>query len=109
MRVRVRLGIVFGSVSPSGRLAAQPNPIRTRTPTPNQVLNLAYCDAITDAGVTALGDAGFDPAFGARPLKRAIQQHLENPIAMELVSGRFSEGDTIHVDAVDGALTIRKA
>ena len=64
---------------------------------------------ITDAGVIALGDAGFDPAYGARPLKRAIQQLLENPIAMELVSGRFSEGDMIQVDVADGALTIRKA
>ena len=64
---------------------------------------------MSDAAVTALGDAGFDPAFGARPLKRAIQHHLENPIAMELVSGLFGEGDTIKVEAEDGRLTINKA
>ena len=56
---------------------------------------------LTDGAVEKIGDAGYDPAYGARPLKRAIQRLLENPIAMDLVSGRFVDGDTISVD-VDG-------
>ncbi|MFW5742537.1 MAG: AAA family ATPase, partial [Spirochaetota bacterium] len=53
----------------------------------------------------ALADAGFDPAFGARPLKRAIQSRLENPLARELLSGTFADGDTIKVDVKGEELT----
>jgi len=44
-------------------------------------------------------DEGYDPVFGARPLKRTIQQRIENPLASELLAGKFAEGDKIKVDA----------
>jgi ATP-dependent Clp protease ATP-binding subunit ClpB len=56
---------------------------------------------LTDAAKAALAEAGWDPAYGARPLKRAIQRMLENPLALELLEGRFAEGDTVRVDAVE--------
>ena len=48
--------------------------------------------------MNALADVGFDPIYGARPLRREIQQRLENPIAMALLSGQFGPGDTIRVE-----------
>ncbi len=48
-----------------------------------------------------------DPAFGARPLKRVIQRRLEDPIALSILRGRFHDGDTITVDALDGDLAIQ--
>lgn len=45
-----------------------------------------------------LGKVGFDPVFGARPLKRAVQQYLENPLAKQILEGKFAEGSTIVVD-----------
>jgi len=56
---------------------------------------------VTEAALDRLGEAGFDPVYGARPLKRAIQQQLENPLAQEILAGRFMPGDTIRVE-VDG-------
>ncbi|MDC9729126.1 MAG: ATP-dependent chaperone ClpB [Methyloprofundus sp.] len=53
---------------------------------------------ISDAALDKIGDAGFDPVYGARPLKRSIQQELENPLAQDILAGKFSAGDTIHVD-----------
>ena len=55
-----------------------------------------------------LGDSGFDPVYGARPLKRAIQQQLENPLAQRILAGEFGPGDTIRVTSKDGALDMRK-
>jgi ATP-dependent Clp protease ATP-binding subunit ClpB len=55
-----------------------------------------------------LGEAGFDPVYGARPLKRAIQQQLENPLAQRILAGEFMPGDTIKVVVKDGALVMRK-
>jgi ATP-dependent Clp protease ATP-binding subunit ClpB len=55
-----------------------------------------------------LGEAGFDPVYGARPLKRAIQQQLENPLAQKILAGEFGPGDTIRVAAKDGTLVMRK-
>jgi ATP-dependent Clp protease ATP-binding subunit ClpB len=55
-----------------------------------------------------LGEAGFDPVYGARPLKRAIQQQLENPLAQRILAGEFMPGDTIKVVAKDGTLVMRK-
>ena len=55
-----------------------------------------------------LAKAGFDPVYGARPLKRAIQQQLENPLAQRILSGDFAPGDTIAVGATDLALTFTK-
>jgi ATP-dependent Clp protease ATP-binding subunit ClpB len=60
---------------------------------------------ITDATLDLLGEAGFDPVYGARPLKRAIQQKLENALAQRILAGDFGPGDTIRVDVRDGALS----
>ncbi len=54
---------------------------------------------VDDAVLDKLGEAGFDPVYGARPLKRAIQQQLENPLAEAILAGRFGSGDTIRVGA----------
>src|SRR3569833_983166 len=59
---------------------------------------------LTDAAKEAIGDAGWDPAYGARPLKRAIQRMVENPLALRLLEGDFREGDAIVVDADAGVL-----
>ena len=53
---------------------------------------------LTDAATGLIAETGYDPAYGARPLKRAVQRLLENPLAVDLVAGRFVEGDTIAVD-----------
>ncbi len=57
---------------------------------------------VSDEALNALAMAGFDPVYGARPLKRVIQHSLENDLAQELLSGRFGPGDTITVDYQDG-------
>jgi ATP-dependent Clp protease ATP-binding subunit ClpB len=64
---------------------------------------------LTDAAKEALGDAGWDPAYGARPLKRAIQRLLENALALRLLEGDFTAGDSILVDAQNGDLVFTKA
>ena len=64
---------------------------------------------LTDAARDRLADAGFDPVYGARPLKRAIQQQVENPLAQEILQGRFAPGDTIRVDADDEHLEFASA
>ena len=63
---------------------------------------------LTDAALMLLGNVGFDPVYGARPLKRAIQQQLENPLAQKILSGEFGQGDSIHVDAQGGQIAFRK-
>jgi ATP-dependent Clp protease ATP-binding subunit ClpB len=60
---------------------------------------------ISTEALDRLGEAGFDPVYGARPLKRAIQTQVENPLAQALLSGRFAPGDTIRVDADAAGLT----
>jgi ATP-dependent Clp protease ATP-binding subunit ClpB len=64
---------------------------------------------VTDDAKELLAEEGWDPAYGARPLKRAIQRLLENPLALRLLEGDFSEGDTVRVDAVDGELSFERA
>jgi len=59
---------------------------------------------LSDAALDLLGESGFDPVYGARPLKRAIQTQLENPLAQEILAGRFGPGDAIQVDVRDGRL-----
>ena len=59
---------------------------------------------ISDAALDVLGEAGFDPVYGARPLKRAIQARLENPLAQKILAGDYAPGDTIRVDVQDGEL-----
>jgi len=63
---------------------------------------------IGEHALDLLGNVGFDPVYGARPLKRAVQQQLENPLAREILEGRFAAGDTIAVDAEGGQLVFRK-
>jgi len=62
---------------------------------------------LSDAALDRLGEAGFDPVYGARPLKRAIQNQLENPLAQEILAGRFHPGQVIEVDADDNGLLFR--
>ena len=62
----------------------------------------------TDAALDFIADSGYEPTFGARPVKRAIQIYLENPLSMKLLSGDISDGQTITVDAGDGGLVFSK-
>ena len=62
---------------------------------------------VKPAAAALLAHEGFDPAFGARPLKRVIQRRLEDPIALSILRGRFHDGDTITVDVLDGDLAIQ--
>ena len=64
---------------------------------------------LSDAARDKLADAGFDPVYGARPLKRAIQQQVENPLAQEILEGRFKPGDTIEVGVGDDRLEFQNA
>ena len=59
---------------------------------------------LSDKAYELLGNVGFDPVYGARPLKRAIQQQIENPLASEILKGSFGNGDTVKVDAEGGKL-----
>jgi len=63
---------------------------------------------LTDAALDLLGEAGFDPVYGARPLKRTIQQKLENLLAQAILKGEFGPGDTIRVDVAGEALVLTK-
>jgi ATP-dependent Clp protease ATP-binding subunit ClpB len=63
---------------------------------------------LDDAARDLLGEAGFDPVYGARPLKRAIQQQVENPLAQRILKGEFGPGDTVRVEVEDGKLTFGK-
>ena len=62
----------------------------------------------TDAALKAVAQAGFDPVYGARPLKRAIQQQIENPLAKEILSGNYGPGDTVHVAEKGGRSSFAK-
>jgi ATP-dependent Clp protease ATP-binding subunit ClpB len=64
---------------------------------------------LTDDAKEVLAEAGWDPSYGARPLKRAIQRLLENPLALRLLEGDFGDGDTIRVDAQHGDLVFDRA
>jgi ATP-dependent Clp protease ATP-binding subunit ClpB len=64
---------------------------------------------VSDAAVAELAKAGFDPVYGARPLKRAIQSKLENPLSRAILEGRFGPKDTIVVDARAGVFSFDKA
>jgi ATP-dependent Clp protease ATP-binding subunit ClpB len=64
---------------------------------------------VSDSALDKLGKAGFDPVYGARPLKRAVQQQLENPLAHKLLAGEFGPGDTIQVEARDIGFEFTKA
>jgi ATP-dependent Clp protease ATP-binding subunit ClpB len=64
---------------------------------------------VDDAGRTWLAEAGYDPVYGARPLKRVIQRHLQNSLATMILDGTVNDGDTVSVTARDGALAINGA
>src|SRR5262249_36721462 len=64
---------------------------------------------LTDAAKELVAEVGWDPTYGARPLKRAIQRMIENPLALALLEGRFVDGDTVFVDAADVELAFEKA
>ena len=64
---------------------------------------------LTDAAKEHLAQTGWDPTYGARPLKRAIQRLVENPLALRLLEADFVEGNTVRVDAKEGELTFEKA
>jgi ATP-dependent Clp protease ATP-binding subunit ClpB len=63
---------------------------------------------LEDTARDLLGEAGFDPVYGARPLKRAIQQQIENPLAERILKGEFQPGERIRVGVRDGQLTFGK-
>jgi ATP-dependent Clp protease ATP-binding subunit ClpB len=63
---------------------------------------------VSEAALAEIAQAGFDPIYGARPLKRAIQSQIENPLAKEILSGHFAAKDTIHVDARGGHMVFSK-
>ncbi len=64
---------------------------------------------LTDEAEETLAEAGWDPTYGARPLKRALQRMVENPLALRLLEGEFSDGDAVRVDADNGELVFEKA
>jgi len=64
---------------------------------------------VTGEAKRELADAGYDPAFGARPLRRALQRLIQDPLALRLLDGRFVHGDEVTVDLEGGELTLRKA
>jgi ATP-dependent Clp protease ATP-binding subunit ClpB len=64
---------------------------------------------LTDDARDLVADLGWDAQYGARPLKRAIQRHIVDPLAMDVLQGRFREGDTVEVDRAGDALKFRKA
>jgi ATP-dependent Clp protease ATP-binding subunit ClpB len=63
---------------------------------------------LTPRALDKIAEAGYDPVFGARPLKRAIQQYVENPLAQEILSGKFGPKDLIEVDVAGDELVFRK-
>jgi ATP-dependent Clp protease ATP-binding subunit ClpB len=65
--------------------------------------------AISEAALAEIASAGFDPVYGARPLKRAIQSELENPLAREILAGNFVAKDTVIIDCMAGKMTFNKA
>ena len=64
----------------------------------DRIQSLGYTITLTDAAKDFIAEKGYDSNFGARPLKRAIQKHLEDPIAEEILKGELTEGDTMEVD-----------
>jgi ATP-dependent Clp protease ATP-binding subunit ClpB len=63
---------------------------------------------LSEAALDKLSDAGFDPVYGARPLKRAIQRHIENPLAQEILAGKFVAGTTIEIGLKNGEFTFKQ-
>ena len=64
--------------------------------------------SLTEAAERDLASEGYDPAFGARPLKRVIQRRILDPLSLEILEGNFKEGDRIEIDHSNGAFTFKK-
>jgi ATP-dependent Clp protease ATP-binding subunit ClpB len=64
---------------------------------------------LTEDARTLLGNLGYDPTYGARPLRRVIQRELVDKLALKLLEGEFAEGDLVAVDAADGVLGFKRA
>ncbi len=64
--------------------------------------------SMTDAALAQVAEVGYDPTYGARPLRRAIQRLIDNPLARRLLAGDFVRGDTVQIDARDGEITFSK-
>jgi ATP-dependent Clp protease ATP-binding subunit ClpB len=64
---------------------------------------------LTEAARRHLAEVGYDPVYGARPLKRVIQREVQDPLALSLLRGEFDEGDTVRVEASNGRITFEKA
>jgi ATP-dependent Clp protease ATP-binding subunit ClpA len=63
---------------------------------------------LTDAAKALIAEEGYDPAYGARPLKRVIQRQVQDPLALRLLQGEFGEGDRVRIDALNGHLTFER-
>ncbi|MCX7962189.1 MAG: ATP-dependent chaperone ClpB [Burkholderiales bacterium] len=74
-----------------------------------RLAKMDYGFEVSEAAIAELAKAGFDPVYGARPLKRAIQTEIENPLARAILEGRFAPGDTIRVDCKGGRMVFEKA
>ena len=64
---------------------------------------------VSDAALKEIASVGFDPVYGARPLKRAIQSQIENPLAKAILEGRFGPKDVVKIDAQRGRIVFEKA
>jgi ATP-dependent Clp protease ATP-binding subunit ClpB len=64
---------------------------------------------ITSEALDRIGEAGFDPVYGARPLKRAVQHQIEDPLAQKILSGEFGPGDIIKIDVSEENLEFAKS
>jgi ATP-dependent Clp protease ATP-binding subunit ClpB len=74
----------------------------------NRLAKLDYGLEVSEAAVSELAKVGFDPVYGARPLKRAIQSEVENPLAKAILEGRFAPKDAISVDWRGGKMVFEK-
>jgi len=95
---RIDETIIFHNLSPeqlSKIVAIQLERLKTRLGEQNMELVLA------DQAITFLAEKGYDPTYGARPLKRVIQKHLENPLSMKILKGDILPGTRINVDVSD--------
>jgi ATP-dependent Clp protease ATP-binding subunit ClpB len=74
----------------------------------NRLAEHGYQFTISDAALSQLAEVGFDPIYGARPLKRAIQQEIENPLAQQILSGQLVPGKMIDLDLVDNTIVAKQ-
>jgi ATP-dependent Clp protease ATP-binding subunit ClpB len=64
---------------------------------------------VMPAARALLADLGYEPAYGARPLKRTIQREVMDPLALQILEGKYKEGDTARIDAADGQFTFQRS